>query len=74
MEDVLALYTRPHNPDYPLVCLDETSKQLSAETPAPIPMKRGGAARIDYEYERSSTANLVHAVRAARRGWRATSR
>ena len=27
MEDVLAVYTRPHNPDYPLVCLDETSKQ-----------------------------------------------
>ena len=41
MEDVLAVYTRPHNPDYPLVCLDETSKQLIAETRTPIPMKRG---------------------------------
>ena len=36
MEDVLAVYTRPHNPDYPLVCLDETSKQLVAETRTPI--------------------------------------
>ena len=35
MEDVLAVYTRPHNADYPLVCLDETSKQLIAETRTP---------------------------------------
>ena len=39
MEDVLAVYTRPRDPDYPLVCLDETSKQLLAETRVPIPMK-----------------------------------
>ena len=58
MEDVLAVYTRPHNPDYPLVCLDETSKQLVAEMRTPIPMKRGRTARIDYEYERNGTANL----------------
>src|ERR1700729_3550545 len=59
MEDVLAVYTRPHNPDYPLVCLDETSKQLIAETRTPIPMRRGRAARVDYEYERNGTANLL---------------
>ncbi len=41
MEDVLAVYTRPHDPDRPLVCLDESSKQLIAETRVPIPMKRG---------------------------------
>jgi hypothetical protein len=35
MEDVLAVYTRPHDPDRPLVCLDETSKQLIAETKSP---------------------------------------
>ena len=58
MEDVLAVYTRPHNPDYPLVCLDETSKQLLAETRLPIPMKPGRPARFDYEYERNGTANL----------------
>ena len=32
MEDVLEVYTRPHDPARPLVCLDETSKQLVAET------------------------------------------
>ena len=41
MEDVLAVYTRPRDPDRLLVCLDETSKQLIAETRMPIPMKRG---------------------------------
>ena len=41
MEDVLAVYTRPRDPDCPLVCLDETSKQLLAETRVPIPMKPG---------------------------------
>ncbi len=52
MEDVLAVYTRPRDPDRPLVCLDETSKQLLAETRQPIPMKPGRPARCDYEYER----------------------
>ena len=36
MEDILAVYTRPRDPDCPLVCLDETSKQLIAETRLPI--------------------------------------
>ena len=58
MEDVLAVYTRPRDPDCPLVCLDETSKQLLAETRVPIPMKAGRSARFDYEYERNGTANL----------------
>jgi hypothetical protein len=58
MEDVLAVYTRPHDPDCPLVCLDETSKQLLAETRVPIPAKPGRPARFDYEYERNGTANL----------------
>src|SRR5712671_2025342 len=58
MEDVLAVYTRPRAPDYPLVCLDETSKQLIVETRVPISMKAGRPARFDYEYERNGTANL----------------
>jgi hypothetical protein len=58
MEDVLAVYTRPRDPDCPLVCLDETSKQLLAETRVPIPSKAGRPARFDYEYERNGTANL----------------
>jgi hypothetical protein len=37
MEDVLAVYMRPHDPDQVLVCLDESSKQLIAETRVPIP-------------------------------------
>jgi hypothetical protein len=58
MEDVLAVYTRPHDPDCPLVCPDETSKQFLAETRVPIPMKPGRPARCDYEYERNGTANI----------------
>jgi hypothetical protein len=54
MEDVLAVYTRPRDPDRPLVCLDETSKRLIAETRLPIPMKPGPAP-CDYEYARNGT-------------------
>jgi hypothetical protein len=69
MEDVLAVYTRPRDPDRPLVCLDETSKQLLAETRMPIPMKAGRPARFDYEYERNGTANLFMMF-APLEGWR----
>ena len=69
MEDVLAVYMRPHDPDRPLVCLDETSKQLIAETRVPIPMKPGRVARVDYEYERNGTANLFMLL-APLEGWR----
>ena len=69
MEDVLAVYTRPHDPDRPLVCLDETSKQLLAETRATIPMEPGRPARCDYEYERNGTANLFMLF-APLEGWR----
>ncbi len=69
MEDVLAVYTRPRDPDCPLVCLDETSKQLIAETRVPVPMKPGRAARFDYEYQRNGTANLFMLF-APLEGWR----
>jgi len=58
MADVLEVYQRPHDPDRPVVCLDETSKQLIGETRTPIPPAPGRPARIDYEYERHGTANL----------------
>jgi hypothetical protein len=58
MEDVLEVYQRPHEPLRPLVCLDETSKQLIKETRAPIPAAPGRKARHDYEYERNGVANL----------------
>jgi hypothetical protein len=51
MEDVLAVYTRPRDPDRPLVCLDETAKQLLAKTRATMPMRPGRPARCDFEYE-----------------------
>jgi hypothetical protein len=69
MEDVLAVYTRPRDPDIPLVCLDETLKQLIAETRAPIKMKEGRPVRFDYEYERNGTANLFMMF-APLEGWR----
>ena len=58
MEDVLEVYTRPYDPQRPVVCLDEASKQLVAETRVPIPAAPGKPARSDYEYERNGTANL----------------
>jgi hypothetical protein len=69
MEDVLEVYQRPHDPQRPLVCLDETSKQLIIETRAPIPAKPGQPARHDYEYERNGVANLFM-VFAPLEGWR----
>jgi hypothetical protein len=58
MEDVLAVYTRPYDPAYPVVCLDEKAKQLVAETRTPLPGAPGQPERVDYEYERCGTANL----------------
>ena len=58
MEDVLEVYKRPYDAERPVVCLDETSKQLIGETRTPIPAEPGQARRIDYEYERKGTANL----------------
>lgn len=58
MEDVLALYHEPYDPARPLVCMDETSKQLVGETRTPIAAGPGHPQRIDYEYERRGTADL----------------
>ena len=69
MEDVLEVYQRPHDPEYPMVCLDETSKQLVGETRVPIAAKPGQPARQDYEYERNGTANLFM-IFAPLEGWR----
>ena len=69
MEDVLETYQKPRDPDRPLVCLDETSKQLIVETRAPIPAKPGRAVRHDYEYERNGVANIFMMF-APLEGWR----
>ena len=69
MEDVLEVYARPHDPERPVVCLDETSKQLIAETRMPIAAKPGRPGRHDYEYQRNGTANLFMMF-APLEGWR----
>jgi len=69
MEDILDVYQRPHDPECPMVCVDETSKQLIAETRVPIAAKPGRAARYDYEYRRNGTANLFMMF-APLEGWR----
>jgi len=58
MEDILTIYTRPHNPRIPVVCMDETSKQLTKETRQPMSPRPGVLLRYDYEYERNGMANL----------------
>jgi hypothetical protein len=69
MEDVLEVYHRPRDPACPVVCLDETSKQLIAETRQPVSAKPGRPARVDYEYARNGTANLFMLF-APLEGWR----
>lgn len=69
MEDILDVYQRPCDPERPLVCLDETSKQLTAETRVAIAAKPGRPARHDYEYRRNGTANLFM-IFAPLEGWR----
>jgi uncharacterized small protein (DUF1192 family) len=69
MEDILEVYQRPRDPEFPMVCVDETSKQLIAETRVPIPAKSGRAVRYDYEYRRNGTANLFMMF-APLEGWR----
>ena len=58
MEDVLAVYRRPYDPDLPLVCMDEISKQLTKETRKPLRTESSKPARYDYEYERHGVCNL----------------
>ena len=69
MEDVLEIYQKPRDPDRPLVCLDETSKQLIVETRASIPGRPGQVVRHDYEYERNGVANIFM-IFAPLEGWR----
>ena len=58
MEDVLDLYAEPYDPDRPVVCFDETSTQLLADTRPPIPVQPGQPRRQDYEYRRAGTRNI----------------
>jgi hypothetical protein len=69
MEDALDLYEEPFDPQRPVLCFDETSKQLVVEKSSPIPAKPGRLERIDYEYQRNGTRNLFLFLEP-QRGWR----
>ncbi len=62
MEHVLEVYKRPYDPEHPVVCMDESPRQLIRETRRPLPAGRGVAARYDYEYERCGVCNVFMAV------------
>jgi len=58
MEMVLDVYKRPFDSRYPVVCMDESPKQLIAETRVPIHASPGQPSRYDYEYKRCGTCNI----------------
>ena len=58
MEDVLDLYSEEYDSERPVVCFDETSKQLIGHTRVPIPASSGRLERYDYSYKRNGTRNL----------------
>jgi len=69
MEDVLEVYARPVDAARPLICFDETGKDLKIDTRPPRPAVPGRPARQDTEYERNGSANLFLAC-APHLGWR----
>ena len=58
MEDVLEVYKQPYDPDYPVVCMDESSKQHLLEVHTPLNVKSGKPAFYDTEYKRNGVSNL----------------
>ena len=58
MEDILSVYRRPYDPNNPLICMDETTKQPVKETRSAICAEPGILERYDYEYERNGVCNL----------------
>ena len=69
MEDILALYAAPYDPQYPVVCVDESPDQLIGETRQPLPVLPGHRARYDDEYRRLGTCNLFMLFQPLQ-GWR----
>jgi transposase len=69
MEDVLALYAEPPDPQRPVVCFDETPRQLIGEARVPTHAEPGKRARFDYEYVRNGTANVFMFI-DVNRPWR----
>jgi hypothetical protein len=58
MEDVLEVYARPYDADVPVVCMDESSKQLVGEVTPPVPARPGHPALVDDEYVRNGVAEI----------------
>jgi hypothetical protein len=69
MEDVLAVYARPHDPHRPVVCMDEKPYQLLAHARDPIPATLGHDLKVDHEYVRHGTCSVFVWVEPLR-GWR----
>ena len=58
MEEVLAVYARPYDPQHPVVCMDEQPVQLVKQTRRVLPATKNHPQRVDYEYERKGTASI----------------
>jgi len=61
MEEVLDIYKKPYDSQYPQVCMDEMSTQLTGEVRVPLPAQPGKPLRYDTEYKRNGTANIFMA-------------
>lgn len=61
MEHVLDVYKMPYNADFPVICMDESPKQLIKETRVALPIKRGEDKKVDFEYERCGVCNIFMA-------------
>ena len=69
MEDILQVYQRPYDPQMPVICMDEASKQLISEVAIPLPTRPRQVKRVDYEYARQGVCN-VFVLCEPLRGWR----
>ncbi len=69
MEDVLDLYEEPYDPARPVICFDESPKQLIGEVRDPMPPQPGTPARQDTEYQRNGVRDLMM-ICEPKRGWR----
>jgi hypothetical protein len=65
MEQVLDVYQRPYDPRFPVICMDESNKQLIGDVQPPLPLKPGQAQKVDCNYERHGTGNLFIAFEPA---------
>jgi len=69
MEETLDLYHEPYDPRRPVICFDESNKELHKEVRDPLPARPGAVARYDYTYERNGTRNLF-VMSEPLTGWR----